>query len=188
MHKEQGMATPRSHRFFGRSVKHAASTLLAASLIAGCATSTVPDYRPRTPSGTVGYRDLQLSPNRYRVSFSGSTASTRDDVERYLLRRAAEITLASGYTHFVLSGRDTERDTFYGNNYLYGPYPYYYPYRSWYWDYPYGSGGWQTVTYSAYGDIMMLTPEEARRFPEAIEALGLLQRLQPPAPVAWATP
>lgn len=170
-----------------RSYRLGLPALLAASLLAGCATSTVPDYRPRLPGGTVGYSDLQLSPNLYRISFSGSTASTRDDVERYLLRRAAEVTLASGYTHFVLSGRDTERDTyFYGNDYLYGPYSYYYPYRSWYWDYPYG--GWQTVTYSAYSDVRMLTAEEARRFPEAIEATSLLQRLQPPVPVAAATP
>ena len=164
-------------------------TLLAASLLAGCATSNVPDYRPRVAGSTVGYSDLQLSPNRYRVSFSGSTISTRDDVERSLLRRAAEVTLASGYTHFVLSDRDTERDTnFYGNNFPYGGYPYYYPYRSWYWDSPYWNDGWQSVTYSAYGDIMMLMPEEARRFPNAIEALGILQRLQPPVPVASAIP
>jgi hypothetical protein len=98
------------------------------------------------------------------------------------------VTLASGYTHFVLSNRDTERDAnFYANNYLYGPYSYY-PYRSWYWNHPYWNEGWQSATYSAYGDIMMFTPEEARRFPNAIEALTLLQRLQPPVPVASATP
>ncbi len=184
------MSTHRSHRsgLFTGPAKNAFAALLAASLLAGCATSTVPDYRPRPPGGTVGYSDLQLSPNRYRVSFSGSTISTRDDVERYLLRRAAEVTLASGYTHFVLSNRDTERDANFYGNYLNGPYSYYYPYRSWYWDSPYWNDGWQTVTYSAYGDIMMLTPEEARRFPDAIEGLRLLQRLQPPVPVASATP
>ena len=106
------------------------------SLLAGCATTTVPEYRPRLPWRPIGYSDLQLSPNRYRVSFSGSTASTRDDVERYLLRRAAEVTLQTGYTHFVLSNRDTERDTnFYGNDFSTGPYYSYYPYRSLYWDY-----------------------------------------------------
>lgn len=185
------MSTHRSDRLglFAGPVKNTLPALLAASLLAGCATSAAPDYRPRPPGGAVGYSDLQLSPNRYRVSFSGSTASTRDDVERNLLRRAAEVTIASGYTHFVLSNRDTERDAnFYGNNYLSGPYPYYYPYRSWYWDSPYWNDGWQSTTYSAYGDIMMLTPEEARRFPDAIEALTLLQRLQPPLPVASATP
>ena len=165
------------------------AAMLAASLLAGCATSTAPDYRPRLAGGTVGYSDWQLSTNRYRVSFSGSTASTRDDVERYLLRRAAEVTLASGYTHFVLSISDTERGAmFYGNNYLYGPYSYDYPFRSWYWNYPYWNEGWQSTTYSAYDDIIMLTPEEARRFPEAIEALTLLQWLQVPAPIASATP
>ena len=166
--------------------------VVLAALLAGCATTTVPDYRPRPPGGDVGYTDLQLSANRYRVTFSGSTVSTRDDVERYLLRRAAEVTLASGYTSFVLSNRETERDPyFYGSSYGYGgPYPYYYPYRSWYWNYPYWSDGfgWRTITYSAYGDIMMLTPEEARRFPDAIDAASLLQRLQPPVPVAAAAP
>jgi hypothetical protein len=164
------------------------AAMLAASLLAGCAASTAPDYRPRPPGGTVGYSDWQLSSNRYRISFSGSTASTRDDVERYLLRRAAEVTLASGYTHFVLSISDAERSTvFYGNNHPYGPYSYDYPFRSWYWNYPYWNEGWQS-TYSVYDDIIMLTPEEARRFPEAIEALTLLQRLQVPAPIASATP
>jgi hypothetical protein len=168
------------------------ATVVAAVLLAGCATTTAPDYRPRVPGADVGYTDLQLSANRYRVTFSGSTASTRDDVERYLLRRAAEVTLASGYTYFVLSNRETERDPyFYGSAYGYGgPYPYYYPYRSWYWNYPYWADGygWHSITYSAYGDIMMLTPDEARRFPDAIDAASLLQRLQPPVPVAAATP
>lgn len=172
-----------------RPIKRGLAAMLAISLLAGCVTSTAPDYRPRLAGGTVGYSDWQLSPNRYRVSFSGSTASTRDDVERYLLRRAAEVTLGSGYTHFVLSIRDTERDAkFYGNNDFYDPYSYYYPYRSWYWNYPYWNEGWLRTTYSAYDDIMMLTPEEARRFPEAIEALTLLQRLQVPVPIASATP
>src|SRR5262245_48724745 len=101
-----------------------------AIVLAGC-TTTGPEYRPRDAGGSVGYTDLQLSPNRYRVSFSGSSASTRDDVEVYLLRRAAEVTLQSGYSHFVLERNDTERDTRYiGDPYYYGPY--YYPYRSYY--------------------------------------------------------
>jgi hypothetical protein len=162
--------------------------MLAVSLLAGCATTAAPEYQPRAPGGLVGYSDLQLTPNRYRVSFSGSTASTRDDVEKYLLRRAAEVTLQTGHTHFVLTNRDTERDTYYtGDNYLSGPYYYYYPYRSWYGNYPYWAGNaWQVTSYSAYAEIVMLNPEEAGRNPQAIEALSLLQRLQPPLPVASA--
>ena len=150
-----------------RSVQQALAAMLAASLLAACITSTAPDYRPRVAGGTVGYSDWQLSPNRYRISFSGSRASTRDDVENNLLRRAAEVTLASGYTHFVLSIRNPERSS--------------------YWNYGYWNESWHSTTYFAYDDIMMLTPEEARRFSTAIEALTVLQRLQLTVPVASTT-
>ena len=169
------------------------SALLAASLLAGCAASTVPDYRPRLPGGTVGYSDLQLSPNLYRISFSGSTASTRDDVERYLLRRAAEVTLASGYTHFVLSGRDTERDTsFYGNSYLYGPYPYYYPYYQPYPYYPY-YGAPYYAPYPQYPTEWIERPDYAWYYCASLQAYypyvtecpdGGWQRVEPHPPGA----
>src|SRR5262245_10665174 len=171
---------------------------LAVVVLAGCATSG-PEYRPRDPGGSVGYTDLQLSPNRYRVSFAGSSASTRDDVEVYLLRRAAEVTLQAGYTHFVLERSDTERDTryvadpsyygsYYGPYYGYGPYyrPYYYPYRSYYWGSPYWSA-WPVTSYSANAEVVMMDSDQAARNPEAIDALALLQRLWPPAPVPVAS-
>jgi hypothetical protein len=39
----------------------------------------VPEYQPRGPGELVGYSDMRLSPNRYRV-LSGS-ASTPDEAE-----------------------------------------------------------------------------------------------------------
>jgi hypothetical protein len=182
----------RNARGLGRPVQKTLAAAVALLLLAGCATTTAPDYRPRLPGGQVGYSDLQLSPNRYRVSFSGSTASTRDDVERYLLRRAAEVTLQTGHTAFMLANRDTERDTYYGGypgDFYYGG-PYYpYPYRSFYgygYDPYWGANGWSANTYSAYADVMMFNADEAARNPQAIDALSLLQRLQPPLPVASA--
>jgi hypothetical protein len=168
-------------------VRKALVATVALLLLAGCTTMTVPDYRPRIQGGLVGYSDLQLSPNRYRVSFSGSTASTRDDVEKYLLRRAAEVTLQTGHTHFALSNRDTERDTYYyGDNY-YPPY-YDYPYRSWHGTGPYWAGDtWSANSYSTYAEVEMFDADEAARSPQAINALSLLQQLQPPLPVASAT-
>jgi hypothetical protein len=160
-------------------------TSLALSLLAACSTTPLPDYGPRGPGGSVGYSDLKLAPNHYLVSFAGSTASTRDDVEKYLLRRSAEVTLLTGHTHFVLTKRDTERDTFY---YGYGDYsggPYYSPYRYPY--YSYGGGyGWPTTTYSAFAEITLIDREEAAQNPQAIEASPLLARLQaaPAYPVA----
>jgi hypothetical protein len=156
---------------------------LAVSLLAGCST-TSPEYQLRPPGGDVGYTDLQLSPNRYRVSFSGSSNSTRDDVEVYLLRRAAEVTLQAGYTHFVLERNDTERNARYvGDPYNYGPY--YYPYRPYYWGSPYWA--WPLTSYYSSAEVAMMNSEEATRNPEAIDALSLLQRLWPPAPLPVAS-
>jgi hypothetical protein len=152
------------------------------------ACSTGPEYKPRLPGEAVGYTDLQLSPNRYRVSFSGSSASTRDDVEHYLLQRAAELTARGGHTHFVFSRRDTERNTSYVGNYPYGLYYHYYPYLSWYWGGPNGGDVWAVTRYAAFAEIVVLKAEDAVDNPEAIEALALLQRLPPPVSVASADP
>nr|WP_209308553.1 hypothetical protein [Sphingomonas corticis] len=83
----------------------AASTML----VAACATETT--YRPATGSGfyRTGYSDLRIEPNRYRVTFAGNTVTDRDVVERYLLFRAAELTLQNGFDYFVMADRDTDR-------------------------------------------------------------------------------
>jgi hypothetical protein len=181
----------------------AASVTLAVAFLASCATG--PEYRPRAPGERIGYTDLQLSPTRYRVTFSGSSASKREDVENALLRRAAEVTLAAGYTHFVFDARDTEARTYYRETFssfdpIYG-YPYFGPGRAFYWPYyapysafgPYGygygfggygfGGGLRPVTsYSAYSEIVMLNTEQTSGNPDALDAHFLLQRLTPPAP------
>ena len=82
----------------------AASTLL----VAGCATETT--YRPATGQGfaRTGYSDRQIEPNRFLVSFSGNSVTSRDTVERYLFFRSAELTLQNGYDYFVMADRDTD--------------------------------------------------------------------------------
>jgi hypothetical protein len=167
-----------------RRMADTARAAILVSLLAAC--STGPEYKPRLPGEQVGYTDQQLSPTRYRVAFSGSTASNRDDVENYLLRRAAEVTVGAGYTHFALSRRDTERSTYYIADSLYGPYYYYYPYRSWYWGDPYGPAVWPVTTYFAFAEIVMLSSDQAANNAEAIEALTVLARSWLPAPVASA--
>jgi hypothetical protein len=84
-----------------------ASTLM----VAGCATETT--YRPATGQGfaRTGYSDRQIEPNRYLVTFSGNSVTSRDTVERYLFFRAAELTLQAGYDYFVMANRDTDRQT-----------------------------------------------------------------------------
>ena len=84
---------------------------LAASttLVAACATETA--YRPATGSGfnRTGYSDTRIETNRFRVTFAGNTVTDRDVVERYLLFRAAELTLQNGFDYFVMADRDTDR-------------------------------------------------------------------------------
>lgn len=83
----------------------ATSTLL----VAGCATPT--PYRPATGSGfsRTGFSEQQVAPDRFLVTFAGNSVTDRDTVERYLLFRAAELTLQRGYNYFVTVQRDTDR-------------------------------------------------------------------------------
>jgi len=86
--------------------------MVAGSLsLASCMTAT--PYQPASANGSVrnGYSDEQIEENRFRVSFSGNSLTSRETVERYLLYRSAELTLQSGYDYFVLSNRDTEKKT-----------------------------------------------------------------------------
>ncbi len=97
-----------THTFFRRGAILAA---LASSslLVAGCMTETT--YRPATGHGfnRTGYSDRQIEQNRYLVTFAGNSVTDRDTVERYLLFRAAELTLQNGYDYFVEVQRDTDR-------------------------------------------------------------------------------
>ena len=86
-------------------------TGLAITALAACETGPV--YKPKGPGERVGYTDQQLAANRYRVTFTGNTATPRDQVENYLLRRAAEVTQAAGFTNFIFDTRDTEAKTYY---------------------------------------------------------------------------
>ncbi|NBB15669.1 hypothetical protein GVN21_09915 [Caulobacter sp. SLTY] len=84
---------------------------LAGAGISACATATPyqPNVRGQSVSG--GYTDQRITADRYRVSFNGNSLTSRDTVERYLLFRAAELTLAEGYDGFVLADRETNRDS-----------------------------------------------------------------------------
>lgn len=48
-----------------------------------------------------GYSEDRTSDTSWRVSFIGSTIESQEAVEAHLLRRAAELTLQSGYQWFV---------------------------------------------------------------------------------------
>ncbi len=121
-----------------------ATAASAALLVGACATETT--YRPATGQGfnRTGFSDRQVEANRFLVSFAGNSSTSRDTVERYLLFRAAELTLQNGGDYFVMVNRDTDQETRtyaspgFGPGWGYGGFGGYWG-PSWRY---YGRGGW----------------------------------------------
>lgn len=88
-----------------------AAALAGATVLAGCADPTA--YRPATGSGfyRTGFSDQRIEPNRFMVSFAGNSLTSRERVEKYLLFRAAELTVQNGFDHFIMVDRDTDRQS-----------------------------------------------------------------------------
>lgn len=182
---------------------------LAASttIVAACATETT--YRPATGQGfyRTGYSDLRIEPNRYRVTFAGNTVTDRDVVERYLLFRAAELTLQNGYDYFVMADRDTDRQArtystpggfgggwgpgfgAWGGGGLWGPrwgfYGRGFGYRAWdpFWGDPWGWGGGADVRtvdrYEASAEIVMFRGTPERGNVRAFNARAVVESIGP---------
>lgn len=93
----------RNHLFKSALVVAAGLTLAA------CATAT--PYAPASPGNRYGYAEQRVDADRYRVSFSGNSVTSREQVEMGLLLRAAELTVQSGRDWFTTVNRATERDT-----------------------------------------------------------------------------
>ena len=88
-----------------------AAVAAATLALAGCETATT--YHPATGQGfnREGFSEQRIEADRFMVSFSGNSVTSRDTVERYLLYRAAELTVQNGYDWFQLADRNTERKT-----------------------------------------------------------------------------
>jgi hypothetical protein len=190
-----------------RSAGIAAALVLAVGL-AACATPTPyqPNIRGQATSG--GYSEVQIEPDRFRVTFSGNSLTSRETVEGYLLFRAAELTLQKGYDWFTIVDRETDKTT---RTYV-DPDPFY---RPWYgpsfgywrpsWRY-FGQGyGWRTWDpfwgdpfwgdridvrtvdrYEASAEIVMHKGAKPPGDPRAFDARAVIDSLRPriqyPAP------
>lgn len=165
------------------SLKVRLLALAFAVLAASCATET--PYAPAS-HGRMGYSEQRIENNRYTVSFAGNFATRRQTVESYLLYRAAELTLASGYDYFIVVRQDTEKSTTYQSTIDD------YPFRndfflSWY-EYPYGpgfGGGFATETttpvnrYKAVAEIVMYRGKKPKDDPSAFDARDVIKYLGP---------
>jgi len=82
-------------------------SLMTASLIlVGCATAT--PYQPAKKG--LGYAEQRLESTRYRITYTGNSATPRESVENYVMYRAAEVTLNNGYDWFVIADQVTRTD------------------------------------------------------------------------------
>ena len=101
-----------SGKFLLRSRRAAIVAALAGATVLTACVGPTP-YRPAVGSGynRTGFSYQQVEADRFRVTFAGNSYTSRDTVERYLLFRAAEVTLQSGNDHFVMAERDTDKQT-----------------------------------------------------------------------------
>ncbi len=164
-----------------------------AAILAGCATQAA--YEPRRPGQVTGYTDRELSPGRWRVTFTGNAVTPRETVEDYLLLRAAEVTLANGGTHFIFDSRDTAAQTrVYADPLGPGGYGYggfgggfwggYWGFRPrWGYD-PFGPPLMISTTtrYQAFAEIVVLPPGGEKSENRAVDARAVLANLRPPPP------
>jgi hypothetical protein len=174
--------------------------IAAAATLALSACATATPYQPAKPGSSYGngYSDYRVEDGRWRVSFAGNSVTSRETVEKYLLYRAAELTVQQGYDWFDTVHRNTERDTsYYGTaDPWWGAWgPYWGP--SWrYWG-PRGWGPWgpwgptsydvqQVNRYEATAEILMHKGPRPTDNPRAFDAREVMSNLGPqvvrPAP------
>jgi hypothetical protein len=139
-----------------------------------------------------GFTQQRIEDNRYRIVFTGNSLTPRPVVEDYMLYRAAEITLQSGYDYFVVADKQTDKSTRYFGTYTDTGFPYYGPSFSrkfpppWYGP-TFGTASYQPVeSFSTSANVVLYRGKKPGDKPEAYDARDVIARLGPtiqyPAP------
>jgi len=148
----------------------------ALCLLTACAGGPTPYQQARDG---YGYSEQQIEENRYRVSFAGNSATSRQTVEEYLLYRAAELTVQTGHDWFEVVDRDTVQEySGYGGSPEVGV------------GFGGGSnfgvglslpvfGGGGSGRYTADMDILVHDGQKPQDDADAYDALSVISRLQP---------
>ena len=151
-------------------------------LLAACAVPT--PYQ--AADGGYGYTDQQIEGNRYRVSFDGNSSTPREEVQNYLLYRAAELTVQNGFDYFTIVDRDVERSTRYYSHAFVDDFGFRsrryrgrYGHRRFFGPRFVSGSSYPINEYSGTADIVMSEGEKPADEPNAYDALDVLQRLQP---------
>jgi hypothetical protein len=183
-------------------VRMVAAVALAA-LLTACATAT--PYQPNVAGQKAqgGFSDRRLEADRYQINFAGNSVTSRETVERYLLYRAAEVTVQAGYDWFETADRRTDREARavidnYGYGYGWGgygwggPYGYWRPaWRGYYggyggywgpWGDPFWGGSTQVRTiekFQASAEILLHKGPKPAGDPRAYDAREIMTNLGP---------
>lgn len=148
---------------------------LLAALLAGCAVAT--PYQAADKG--YGYSEQRIESNRYRVTFAGNSDTPKQTVETYLLYRAAELTLQSGYDYFVLVSDSTDANTRYLQSF-----DGYYGWGSYYWGPRSMFGGIGTTTatpiteYVAQANVVMFAGKKKEDDVKAFDAREVRANLE----------
>lgn len=157
----------------------AVAVLAAAIGLVACAGPT--PYQPLTDG--YGYSERAIEDDRYRVVFAGNSETARATVEDFLVYRAAEVTLARGYDHFLVVGKEIERSTRYHSTFsgVGGHHHVHSPGHAGL----HGFGGLASGTarphdrYTAYADIVLRRGEAPADDLRAHDARDVIEHLRP---------
>lgn len=83
-----------------------AITLITA--ISGCATPY--DTKKSGWTAGMGFSETQLGPDMWQVDFTGNTYTDRDTTKKFVLKKAAEISMREGYPYFKPVAAETNKD------------------------------------------------------------------------------
>jgi hypothetical protein len=155
--------------------------LIGLLVLAGCAYPT--PYVPAARPDGEGFGEQRIEANRFRVQFKGNSVTPRETVDTYLLNRAAELTVRTGYDYFVVANLKTDRDTSYRSDEPFG-FGGYGGYGGW------RRGGWGGAgigtTYSqpinefiTVADVLMFNGRKPAGDPHAYDARDVLNRIGP---------
>lgn len=137
----------------------AAAVFASTAFLAACTVGPTP-YQPAAGYDR-GYAEQKIEDARYRISFKGNSMTDRETVENYLLYRAAELTLQSGYEIFTIVSRDTDKDSAIRRTGGYSHFSYMYFSPRWGWVHAWdpffaAPARYDEVTrYEAYAEIVM---------------------------------
>ena len=81
------------------------SILTILIITTSCATS----YKEDGLTG--GYSQVQINENTWQVSFRGNGYTSQTRAQRFAMRRAAEITIEQGFTHFIITQSSSQIST-----------------------------------------------------------------------------